>query len=74
MQELIDHLVEKVGLTPEQANSSIEAVKNFVKQKFPMLEGAVDNMFGSKANSSNAGNEKDDSEKAGEAFDNIKIW
>jgi hypothetical protein len=47
MQELIDHLVEKAGLTPEQAASAIEEIKNFVKAKFPMLEGAVDNMFGS---------------------------
>ncbi|UAY52413.1 HU family DNA-binding protein [Ferruginibacter albus] len=45
MQELINHLVEKVGLTQEQANGAIEAVKNFVKEKFPMLEGAVENLF-----------------------------
>ena len=45
MQELIDRLVEKAGITPEQAQAAIEAIKDFVKEKFPMLEGAVDNVF-----------------------------
>ena len=35
MQELIDQLKEKAGLTDEQAIKSIEAIKDFVKEKFP---------------------------------------
>ncbi len=48
MQELIDKLVEKAGITPAQAAASIETIKDFVKEKFPMMAGAVDNLFGAK--------------------------
>ena len=46
MQELIDKLKAEAGLTDEQAKKSIESVKNFIVEKFPMLEGAVSNLFG----------------------------
>jgi nucleoid DNA-binding protein len=46
MNELIDKLVAEAGLTPEQAQKSLEVVVEFVKEKFPMLGGAVDNIFG----------------------------
>ena len=47
MQELIDKLKEEVGLTDEQAKKAIETIKNFVVDKFPMMEGAVNSLFGS---------------------------
>jgi hypothetical protein len=47
MQELIDKLKTEVGLTDEQAKQAIETIKNFVVEKFPMLEGAIGNLFGS---------------------------
>jgi nucleoid DNA-binding protein len=47
MQELIDKLKAEAGLTDEQAKKAVETVKNFVVEKFPMLEGAVSNIFGS---------------------------
>ncbi|HEU4575471.1 MAG TPA: hypothetical protein VFS36_10755 [Chitinophagaceae bacterium] len=47
MQELIDRLKNEAGLTDEQAKKAIEAIKNFVVEKFPMLEGAVGSLFGS---------------------------
>ena len=46
MQELIDKLKAEAGLTDEQAAKAIAAIKDFVVQKFPMLEGAVGNLFG----------------------------
>jgi hypothetical protein len=46
MQELIDRLKANAGITDEQANKALETIKDFVKEKFPMLGGAVDNMFG----------------------------
>ena len=46
MQELIDRLKKDAGLTEEQAKKAIETIKNFVVEKFPMLEGAVSGMFG----------------------------
>lgn len=46
MQELIDKLKKEAGLTEEQARQAIETIKNFVVEKFPMLEGAIGNLFG----------------------------
>lgn len=51
MQELIEQLTAKAGITGEQATKSIEVMKTFVKEKFPMLGSAVDNMFGEKDSS-----------------------
>ena len=45
MQEIIDRLVQEAGVTPEQAKKSVEAIANYVKEKFPMLGGAVDQIF-----------------------------
>ena len=45
MNELIDRLKKEVGLTPEQATKVIEIIAAFVKEKFPMLSGAVNNIF-----------------------------
>lgn len=46
MQELIDKLKSEAGLTDEQAKQAITTIKNYVVEKFPMLEGAVSNVFG----------------------------
>ncbi len=46
MQELIEKLKTEAGLTDEQAKQAITTVKSFIVEKFPMLEDAVENMFG----------------------------
>jgi nucleoid DNA-binding protein len=46
MKELIEKLTKEVNLTPEQAAKAIETIASFVKEKFPMLGGAVDSIFG----------------------------
>lgn len=46
MQELIEKLKAEAGLTEEQAKHAIATIKNFVVEKFPMLEGAVNSVFG----------------------------
>lgn len=46
MQELVDRLIKETGLTEEQAKNAIVSVIGYVKEKFPMLEGAVDQIFG----------------------------
>jgi hypothetical protein len=46
MQELIDKLKAEAGLDDDQAKKAIAAIKNFVIEKFPMLEGAVGSLFG----------------------------
>lgn len=48
MNEIIERLVKEAGITPEQAAKSIETIASFVKEKFPMLGGAVDGIFGAK--------------------------
>ncbi len=45
MTELIQLLQEKAGVSAEQATKSLHAIKDYVTGKFPMLAGAVDNMF-----------------------------
>ncbi len=51
MKEIIERLTDKVGLSPEQAEKALETIIGFVKEKYPMLEGAIDQVF----KSSNAG-------------------
>ncbi len=45
MEELINRLKQNVGINDEQAAKALQTIKDFVKEKFPMLGGAVDNMF-----------------------------
>jgi hypothetical protein len=45
MQELISRLTEKAGINADQATKAIDTIKDFVKEKFPMMAGAVDNLF-----------------------------
>ncbi len=45
MEEIIERLTTEANLTPEQAQKALETIANFVKEKFPMLGGAVDQMF-----------------------------
>jgi len=46
MNELIEKLVKEAGLTEAQAKQAISTIKNYVVEKFPMLECAVNNVFG----------------------------
>ncbi|MBC7890354.1 MAG: hypothetical protein H7Z13_20955 [Ferruginibacter sp.] len=45
MHELITRLTEKAGISTEQATKALDTIKDFVKEKFPMMAGAVDNLF-----------------------------
>lgn len=51
MDELISKLMTNAGINEEQAVKALETIKDFVKEKFPMLGGAVDNLFASTGNS-----------------------
>jgi hypothetical protein len=46
--ELVDRLKDQAGLTDEQAQKVLETIKTFVVDKYPMLQGAVGNIFGNK--------------------------
>jgi hypothetical protein len=45
MQDLINRLKVKAGITEQQAIASITELKDYVKEKFPMIAGAVDNLL-----------------------------
>ena len=45
MKELIDRIMANAQITGTQAEKALETVKDFVKEKFPMMAGAVDNLF-----------------------------
>ena len=46
--ELVDRLKTQVGLSDDQASQVVNTIKNFVIEKYPMLQGAVGNIFGNK--------------------------
>lgn len=45
MQELISRICQKTGITPQQAASAVATIKDFLKEKAPMVAGTVDNFF-----------------------------
>jgi len=46
VSELTERLKSDANLSDEQAQKVLETIKNFVVEKYPMLGGAVDSMFG----------------------------
>ncbi len=48
VNELVDRLKSQAGLTDEQADKVLDTIKTFVVEKYPMLQGAVNNVFGNK--------------------------
>ena len=48
VSELVEKLKSQAGLNDEQAQKVLETIKNFVVDKYPMLSGAVNSMFGGK--------------------------
>lgn len=40
--------LSKAGISEEQAQKALEAVKDFVVEQFPMMAGAVENLLGAK--------------------------
>lgn len=45
MQELIDKLIKEAALTEVQAKQAVNVIAEYVKEKFPMISGAVDQIF-----------------------------
>ncbi len=45
MKELIDRLTSEAGLTEEQAVKAVTMMKDFAKEKFPLLSGAIEKVF-----------------------------
>ena len=45
MEELIQKLQSIHGLSAEQSRGILNTIVSFVKEKFPMVGGAIDNLF-----------------------------
>ena len=45
MNDLVERITAAAGITPEQAKTAVETIADYVKEKFPMMAGAVDNLF-----------------------------
>ena len=45
MEELVNKIMANAGITAEQSMKALESVKDYVKEKFPMMAGAVDKLF-----------------------------
>lgn len=55
MQELVNQLVSKAGLTTEQAEKSIQVIKEYIQSQLPpMMQGMVDNFMGQQSNGNDA--------------------
>ena len=45
MEELIKKLQENHDLTAEQSYAILNTIKEFIKEQFPMIGGAIDNLL-----------------------------
>lgn len=52
MEELIQKLQSVHGLSAEQSHGILNTIVTFVKEKFPMVGGAIDNLFQTGSSSS----------------------
>lgn len=48
VSELVEKLKSGADLNDDQAQKVIDTIKTFVIEKYPMLSGAVNSMFGDK--------------------------
>ena len=75
MEELIQKLQSVHGLSPEQSHGILNTITGYIKEKFPMVAGAVDNLFQSGTTPSSPGTTPADVNSAtsntGSALDNI---
>jgi hypothetical protein len=75
MQELIEKLKTEHGLSQDQSENILVTVKNFIKEKFPMMAGTLDNLFPAKETTHTAagdtGSTSGPADKGGSFMDKI---
>jgi hypothetical protein len=75
MEELIKKLQENHGLTAEQSYGILNTIKEFIKEKFPMVGGAIDNLLpndaSAKTPAGDAGSTEGPAAKGGSFLDEI---
>lgn len=55
MEELIQKLQNIHGLSAEQSHGILNTITGYIKEKFPMVSGAIDNLFQSGTTPSSPG-------------------
>ena len=45
MEEVVNRVADRAGISPDQARKAVETVSNFVKEKVPALSGQIDNLM-----------------------------
>jgi hypothetical protein len=45
MQEIIQHLISKAGLSQDQATKAVQVMGQFIKDKYPMAGSYVDSLL-----------------------------
>lgn len=45
MQDLVNKIMDNAGISQDQSMKVLETIKDYVKEKFPMMAGAVDKLF-----------------------------
>jgi hypothetical protein len=55
MEELIQRLQNIHGLSPEQSHGILNTITGYIKEKFPMVGGAIDNIFPAGTTASTSG-------------------
>jgi len=53
MNELINQIVERTGISADKAQQVLTVVAGFVKQKFPAIGGQIDSVLGTSGQSGN---------------------
>ena len=48
MQELINKIAEKTGISEQKASEVLLTVSGFIKEKYPLLAGTVDSVLENK--------------------------
>ncbi len=80
MKELISRLTSQAGLSQEQALGAVDTIKDYLTEKFPMMEGIMEKVIGNEDEAStdenNTGEEGSESsgiaDKAGDMMDSMK--
>lgn len=65
MEELIQKLQSVHGLSAEQSMGILKTITGYIKEKFPMVEGMVDNLFQSGTTPSAPGTSPDQAQGEG---------
>ncbi|MEO8819433.1 MAG: hypothetical protein ABI267_03925 [Ginsengibacter sp.] len=60
MEELIQKLQSAHGLSAEESHKILGTIANYLKEKFPMVGGAIDNLFQSGTTPTGPGTTPDD--------------